>query len=165
MSETFFTADTHFGHQNILKHEPVTRDFESIEEHNETLVANWNSVVGENDTVWHLGDIVWGKKNLPIISRLNGKIKLVLGNHDNLKGREYLDYVKDVYGVVTLSDGIMLSHTPIHPVEFDYRITLNLHGHLHSKQMDDPRYFNVGVDANELRPVNFDEILTRLERL
>lgn len=47
---------------------------------NETLISNWNSVVGPKDIIFHLGDLTseWTK----ILDRLNGKICLILGNHD-----------------------------------------------------------------------------------
>lgn len=77
----FFTSDTHFGHKHIL--EFCKRPFSSIEEHDEQLIANWNSVVGVDDTIFHLGDFAFGgypfwKK---IVEQLNGHIILVIGNH------------------------------------------------------------------------------------
>jgi len=77
----FFTSDTHFGHKHIL--EFCKRPFSSIEEHDEQLIANWNSVVGVDDTIFHLGDFGFGgypfwKK---IVDQLNGHIILVIGNH------------------------------------------------------------------------------------
>lgn len=158
MSNTWFTADTHFGHANILKHEALTRPFTSIEEHDDYLVQQWNAVVRPKDNVWHLGDLIWGKQEPSLLRRLNGSIKLVLGNHDLLHARTYLDYVQNVYGVVELKDGWLLSHLPVHPSELCFGIQLNLHGHLHSKRLDNPGYFNVGVDVHGLAPVHSDVI-------
>jgi calcineurin-like phosphoesterase family protein len=53
----FFTGCTHFGHANIIK--LAQRPFASIEEMNEVLVERWNSTVGSDDTVYHLGDFSW----------------------------------------------------------------------------------------------------------
>jgi calcineurin-like phosphoesterase family protein len=50
----WLTADTHFGHTNILKY--CGRPFSSIEEMDETLINNWNNKVNQDDTVYHLGD-------------------------------------------------------------------------------------------------------------
>ena len=82
----YFTSDTHFNHTNILKYEPETRPFETIEEMNETLIANWNNVVKEEDTVYVLGDFFMGMLDAiePIYNRLNGKVILIRGNHDLL---------------------------------------------------------------------------------
>lgn len=79
---TFFTSDTHFNHANIIRF--CNRPFNDVEQMNETLIANWNRVVQPEDTVFHLGDfclggsVEWTK----ILNRLNGKIYLILGNHD-----------------------------------------------------------------------------------
>lgn len=51
----YFTADTHFGHENIIKF--CDRPFASVEEMDETLIANWNGRVRANDTVFILGDM------------------------------------------------------------------------------------------------------------
>ena len=78
----FFTADTHFNHTNILKF--CNRPFNSVEQMNETLIDNWNRVVGKDDTVFHLGDFCLGgaAEWTKLLDRLNGKIYLILGNHD-----------------------------------------------------------------------------------
>lgn len=166
MPSRFFTADLHFCHNNILVHEPLTRVFESIEEHDDFLVKQWNDTVRSNqDTVWVLGDLVWGKSEPVILNRLNGKIKLVLGNHDILPAKTYLNYVKDIHGIIELERGLLLSHIPIHPTEFNFGIILNLHGHLHSRILDDLCYFNVGVDSNDLLPVPYEFVQNRLKEL
>lgn len=54
MSKVFFTSDHHFGHKLIIDFE--SRPFSGVEEMNRTMIENWNSVVGEGDTVFHLGD-------------------------------------------------------------------------------------------------------------
>ena len=78
------TSDTHFNHANIIKY--CNRPFSSVEEMNETIIANWNKVVSERDIVYHLGDFALGDKSLipNILRRLNGCIKVIMGNHDNL---------------------------------------------------------------------------------
>ena len=78
----FFTSDTHFWHDNIIKF--CNRPFNSIEEMNDTIIENWNKVVGKNDIVFHLGDFCFcgSDKFKDIIERLNGYIYLILGNHD-----------------------------------------------------------------------------------
>lgn len=86
MFQTFFTADTHFGHKGVL--EMSGRPFADIEEHNELLIQSWNAVVGPRDEVWHLGDFAMGAKAeqcQAIFRRLRGRKILVRGNHDRTK--------------------------------------------------------------------------------
>ena len=45
----FFTADTHFGHANVIKHDD--RPFKTVEEMDKAIIDNWNSVVGDKDEV------------------------------------------------------------------------------------------------------------------
>lgn len=78
----FFTSDTHFGHANIIRF--CKRPFENVEEMNEVLIENWNKVVSDDDTVFHLGDFAFGGSNVwkEIIPRLKGHINLIIGNHE-----------------------------------------------------------------------------------
>ena len=89
MSKAFFTADTHFGHANIIGY--CARPFASVEEMDEAMIANWNAVVGADDVVWHLGDFALradAKHVGAVFRRLNGVKHLVLGNHDKQATRD-----------------------------------------------------------------------------
>lgn len=91
-ARTFFTADTHFGHRLMALqrgHAPGTGsrddvDLEHVRAHDEDIVASSNSVVSAEDVVWHLGDLTLKQtaEIADILRRLNGRIRLVLGNHD-----------------------------------------------------------------------------------
>ena len=79
----FFTSDTHFGHERIIQY--CNRPFKDAAEMNEALIRNWNAVVPPDGTVFHLGDFAMGMdqdRTVGILSRLNGTIYLVAGNHD-----------------------------------------------------------------------------------
>lgn len=80
----YFTSDTHFGHQRII--DLCNRPFSTVDEMNEALIDNWNSVVNPADTVYHLGDFVMGPfvETMKLVDRLNGLIYLVPGNHDRV---------------------------------------------------------------------------------
>jgi calcineurin-like phosphoesterase family protein len=82
----FFTADTHFGHVNILKHEPRRKElFGTTECMDKALIERWNSVVGANDVVYHLGDFAMKLSVTErILPSLNGQKYLVSGNHDKV---------------------------------------------------------------------------------
>jgi len=156
-NRVFIISDTHFGHSKILEFEADARKFDSIEQHNETLVNNWNRVVTKNDTVWHLGDVLFGKDSFAYLPRLNGVKKLVLGNHDHYPMADYLRHFNSVYGCVKYRD-CLLSHVPIHPSQ-KYRFLHNIHGHMHSAKLDDPFYINVSCEQIGLAPKLLDTVL------
>ena len=78
----WFTSDLHFGHRNIIKY--CNRLWNTVEEMDEALIHNWNSVVGKNDIGVDLGDFAFASNQRwrELVSRLNGKHYLILGNHD-----------------------------------------------------------------------------------
>jgi calcineurin-like phosphoesterase family protein len=79
---TWFTSDTHFGHAAILGY--CRRPFSSVEEMDQGLIQLWNAVVSRRDEVWHLGDFGYGPSDRmrSVFQRLNGKKRLIIGNHD-----------------------------------------------------------------------------------
>lgn len=77
----FFTSDPHYYHLNVIKY--CNRPYSSVEEMNEALVNNWNSVVTQEDEVYCLGDFSLASRPVEVFSsRLLGKKLLVPGNHD-----------------------------------------------------------------------------------
>ncbi len=161
MSDTWFISDTHFGHVNILEYEKEHRPFSCLEDMHEALVDNWNSVVSKFDKVYHLGDFCFGRKNIEIAARLNGNKRLIMGNHDVYGAQEYLKYFKSVHGVMFWNTGV-LSHMPIYN---ETAMMFNLHGHLHSRKLDNPMYVNVSCEQNNLTPINADAIMENLRSL
>lgn len=79
---TFWTSDTHFGHERII--DLCSRPFSSVDEMNFTMIENFNSQAGPDDVIVHTGDAVLGKldENLPLINLINARIILYVGNHD-----------------------------------------------------------------------------------
>lgn len=77
----FFTSDHHFYHANVIRY--CGRPFADVNEMNEKMILNWNSVVGPEDTVYYLGDFSMAFRPVEVITpRLNGIKYLVPGNHD-----------------------------------------------------------------------------------
>ena len=151
----FVTSDTHFGHANIIKY--CNRPFDSVEEMDEALVQNWNSVVKAGDKVYHLGDVTMTSKALDIMSRLNGRKVLIRGNHDTQKLKFYTPHFYDIRGSHELA-GYLMTHIPV-AIEQRSRYVGNIHGHLHDKNMGDPWYINVSVEQTNYTPVPFDDLI------
>lgn len=169
--QIFFTGDQHFDHKNIIKY--CNRPFNTVEEMNETIIAKFNSVVNEEDTIYHLGDFCLSKQLSRIknfLSQLHGKHHLILGNHDRLFPFEYIKA-----GFITvhtrleikLSDNskALLEHDPASASTTNsiFFNTVLLHAHIHglhrvSLETNTFR-MNVGVDANNFYPVSMQEII------
>lgn len=158
MHNTWFIGDTHFGHANILNYEQTARPFENLNQMHEALITRWNNVVRPNDKVFHLGDFCFGARNIAFAELLNGNKHLILGNHDIYPADEYLKYFKTIHGAMYWR-GSLLTHVPVHPTNLGNRAKFNIHGHLHSKKIDNPLYINVSCENNHLTPISADEIL------
>ena len=169
---TWVISDTHFGHANIIRH--GERPFRTISEMDETLVANWNETVRDNDTVYHLGDFSGPPMNRrieEIAERLRGRIVLIAGNHDRVTPRMAAAFAR-VTGPQRLpsrvkgAPGIVLSHAPLHSAGTDEpgRMTVmgNLHGHIHQRTSPTPRHCNVCVEHTGYRPIRLEEAIERL---
>lgn len=165
MPETFFISDTHFGHKAIIEYEEIRRSyhFQTPEDMDEHLVQAWNKVVSPNDKVFHLGDVAFGKRNVETVGRLNGRKHLVMGNHDMYSIEEYAKYFQKISGAVQF-ESCILTHIPVHNSELKRRFWANVHGHLHSRKVQDTegRYVCVSVEQlPNLAPIPYDEILNR----
>jgi len=163
MSNIFLCSDHHFGHANILTFTTSdgsrVRDFDSVEQMDETMVENHNRVVSAKDKVYFLGDVAFSKKTLAILARLNGEKVLIKGNHDQEKLTEYQKYFKDVRGSHQFS-GLIFSHIPIH-LDSLGRWGANIHGHLHTNQVmingvPDPKYLNVSMEQIAYTPISLE---------
>lgn len=178
----FFTSDTHFGHANILKY--CKRPFESVEEMNEKLITNWNSVVSESSIIFHLGDFAFGSyKNWKEVSdRLKGHIILIAGNHDRpyLTEHHYsiFDEIHEFRKIKIANRKIYLTHFPLLTFDGAYRgeyATWNLFGHIHSgpntqygqdvtrtKSSQHPTQYDVGTDNNGFTPISFKTLFEKI---
>lgn len=142
----WFVSDTHFGHGNIIKYcnrpwnsgkdangDIVVTDKDVLEMDNE-LIRRWNSVVSKNDVVWHLGDFALGGKAVAerVFPQLNGKINLVMGNHDHWKLKWYYDLgFHRVYDQkVVINEFVILSHAPLMFLNANSPF-FNVFGHVH----------------------------------
>ena len=160
MSIVRFIADLHLSHANMA----TRRGFSSIEEHDEHIIAQWNSVVHKRDITYILGDVTMEKSSpYPLLDRLNGLKHVVLGNHDRRQDVPHLLQHVESVGAMIQYKGVMLTHCPIHPSELEYRFNKNIHGHIHDKVVmlngcPDPRYFCVSCEQVDYKPKSLEDL-------
>lgn len=177
--KVFFTSDTHFYHANII--EFCHRPFRSVDDMNETLIANWNKAVGADDIVFHLGDFCLGDsaKWNRILERLNGKIYLILGNHDLRNSRKsYMERFESVaiqMNIEVENQKICLNHYPFLCYDGSYDGVWQLFGHVHTNRNNTgndaarlkvlfPTQYDVGVDNNDFTPVSYAQVKEIIEK-
>lgn len=179
MPDIWFISDTHFGHTNILSFRSVTNGelirpgFRDVKHMDEEMIERWNSVVKDNDKVYHLGDVAFGERVLDrVMPRLKGRKRLLLGNHDKLDVRAYRRYFQKIRSVqLFIGDkenlGFICSHYPMHMDELTFlgRNLLNVHGHIHERTLNDPFYFNISVERINYTPIHYDELMAMAMRL
>lgn len=153
-------SDTHFYHYNILEY--CKRPFDSVDEMNNTIIKNWNSVVGHDDIVYVLGDFCFGNNTLlkQITPMLNGRKILILGNHDRFTKNSYIEagFETVTKSPIIVDDNFILSH---HPIQGDLGKFYNIHGHKHKLPIEaqfSPKHFDVGVDDHNFFPHSLDTV-------
>ena len=176
----FFTSDTHFNHANILRF--CNRPFKNVEEMNETMIANWNRVVGTDDDIFHLGDFCLGGavEWTSVLNRLNGKIHLIVGNHDLKNLRQgFVNRFEEVVmqrHIVIEKHSIYLNHYPFLCFSGSYKDDVwQLFGHVHTRKNNTgidadrlqylyPTQYDVGVDNNNFTPVSYEQVRKIIEK-
>jgi len=146
----FFTSDSHFSHKNTMKY--CGRPFWTTAQCDEAMIERWNSVVGPEDTVYHLGDVAMHTSPIErILPRLNGKKILIVGNHDLMfdwfiktRGQKFVDKMKDKYLKAGFSSIYPGGKTYTFPVKSDTGALLDFLvarlSHFPTKNVTDSRY-------------------------
>lgn len=163
MNKTFFIADTHFGHANVIWYS--NRPFQNIQEHDEALIKNWNRVVKGDARVFMLGDFaLTGKdKIIKIVQKLNGRKILIAGNHDGASAKTYYQAgFETVIKYPIIFGDFLLSHMPQEKVGS----FINIHGHVHEKQgilRNMANYFCVSVENINYTPIELGELNEKIQ--
>ena len=142
------------------------RPFASTDEMNEALVKAWNAKVGPDDEVYHLGDVSFmhAKPTKEILYSLNGKIHLILGNHDKgIKGdiAKRFEWIKPYYELrlAPKDPKVILCHFAFRVWNKGHHGAWNLYGHSHNSLSNTHRQMDVGVDTREdFAPWSVEEI-------
>ena len=178
----FLTSDLHFNHDREFVWK--VRGFDSVQEMNETIVKNWNSVVGPDDDVYVLGDLCLGGgsctillENKHLIESLNGKLHIIRGNHDTNPRVRIYGLCANVVDEVKWADMLnyngyhfYLSHFPTLTGNLEKeslkQCTCNLFGHTHQTtnfHLDMPFMYHVGMDSHNCYPVALDDIIEEMK--
>lgn len=172
MPNTWVISDTHFRHEAILTFKdyagkPPRDGFDNVDHMDQHMMDMWNETVKPEDTIYHLGDVLFGQDKLDWMQdnfkKLPGKKYLVLGNHDNPKFMAM--FFKQIMLWKDMSDiGLLLSHTPQHEStlaeshRFGTGPVLNVHGHIHSNPSPQGPYKCVCVEQTDYKPVNIEDL-------
>ena len=167
----FYTADSHFGHANVIKHDQ--RPFSNVDEMDRILIQNWNSRVTNKDDVYIDGDLIFRSDKEPewYLKQLNGRKHFIIGNHDDiiLKSDKALSYFETVDKMMHVVDGknhICICHFPIAEWNGFYKDHYHIYAHIHNntnevyyfmKKYD--RALNAGCMINNYMPVTFEELV------
>ena len=178
MGNIYFTSDLHLGHNRDFIFGP--RGFTNVQDHDETIIRNWNALIQPDDVVYILGDIMLNDnvKGVRNFNRLNGTKYIILGNHDTKDRREI--YKTQLFNTTVLGVAITikiagynfhLSHYPCITANLDSdkplkQKTINLFGHTHQQinsYADYDAMYHVGLDSHDNEPVEINDVITWLE--
>lgn len=167
-----FIADPHLGHIGMAVN---YRHFHSVDEQTEYLITQWNKVVKKRDLTYILGDLAMeNKNNYYLLEKLNGRKKVIAGNHElphEGHMQELLKYVETISGAVSYK-GYLLTHIPVHTSILN-ECRGNIHGHTHrNRVLKEPmlsdycgqpheKYFNVCCDVLDFTPISLDELFKK----
>lgn len=162
MPNNFFSSDWHLGHKNILRYDP--RPFEDIETHDETIISNYNSIVGSNDNFYFLGDFCLdSRRTEEYLKRLNGKLFFIKGNHDKRNTvklyEKYGTYLGQLDDLSIKNQAIVLCHYRMDVWNRSHYGSWNLHGHSHGTLKENNKLtLDLGVNTHSYKPLEFEEI-------
>jgi calcineurin-like phosphoesterase family protein len=154
MSNIWFSSDWHFHHENIVKgiskwdDKTPCRNFNSIEEHNETLIQNINLCANTNDIIYFNGDFSFGGKHNIYTFRkaINCKtIHFIYGNHDHhirknieidtdtgvVKAQSLFTSVQDILYKRIAGEKMVLCHYSMRTWDSGHHGSIMLYGHSH----------------------------------
>ncbi len=177
----FFQGDNHFFHHNIIKPSYDDRPFKDVEEMNEKIIENWNSVVSKDDVVFYGGDLSFGKyqETKELVYQLNGKIYFIMGNHDNYSDIVKMGRFEKVLDLIDLtvkddtaldkqgdSQHIVISHYPILSHNRKRKNSFHVHFHTHGSIKRDPIYdwyykgliIDAGVNCIDYHPISYTQV-------
>lgn len=173
----YFISDNHWGHNAIIR--LSNRPFKNLHEMDTKMIDSWNSVVGKDDEVYFLGDLSY-KVNPnylnQILSKLNGKIYLIKGNHDKSKFIEKslnrFEWIKEYYTFDYVYENIpykfVLFHYPIYEWDGMWRGSIHVCGHVHINSTEyfdnhQGKIINVSCELLDYKPISIVEVIEKMK--
>jgi len=162
----FIFSDAHFDHLNIIRFSH--RPFDSKRQMNHEMVRNWNDAV-KDDTVYFLGDLVYGKGRRPIDfwhKKLSGEKYHLRGNHDTdiIEGAIV---IPNRYGIQYRNYKFLLMHDPHRPFGYDGWI---IHGDKHNNNLKKYPFINqknktvnVCAELVNYTPLSLEKLISLIE--
>ncbi len=167
---TFFTSDSHFGHDNIIRHckRPCREHpFQDGAQMDRALMDAWNSVVSPGDVVYHLGDFSLRPAAVisDLLKKLHGTKHLIVGNHDRvdeISGCRLQGWasMREMAKISVDGHSVFLCHYPMREWPGMWQGTVHLYGHVHGNLQPLPGSMEVGADVWGGKPIQMAEILS-----
>lgn len=176
-AQIWLHSDWHWRHDNIYKfvytdpsgvERRVRERFASCAEGDAFIEQAWRACIKPEDHVYCLGDLTMSRENhmaadfVTLFKSLPGHKRLILGNHDHLKMKWYIEAGFQKIRASNLVDGLLLTHYPVHPSSISFKVKGNVHGHTHQQPDLDHRYLNVSVERTGYMPMPIEEATQRL---
>lgn len=157
-----FTADLHFNHKGIIDF--CDRPFKQIWAMNRALIDNWNAHVRKEDTIYVLGDFIWGSPRhaKEILEELKGKIFLIPGSHDKRVIKKLSRYFINtefprIYEIKYEGQHIILCHYCMRTWPRSHYNSWHLYAHSHGGLAPIGKSWDAGVDNNN-QPLSFYDV-------
>lgn len=152
----WFTSDEHYGHAKVIEYN--NRPYSNVDEMDNALISNFNSIVSRSDVTIHAGDFCWLNHKDEVykkyVSELNGSHILLVGSHDHWQPKSApTRWSKNIEGQFVVVD-----HYCMCTWERSHYNSWQLFGHSHGRLNRDAKQWDIGVDNNNYYPVSFDQI-------
>jgi calcineurin-like phosphoesterase family protein len=157
-------ADLHLDHKNIIL--LANRPFTSLEEMQNELIKRWNNIVKKDDLVYVLGDFMLSRHKELLkekLNLLNGHKILIMGNHDTLKPKDYIEagFIQATRKPILVEPRVILMHEP--PDETNIVDGMfYIFGHVHNKLCSADKHNNckcVSVERINYTPIDLDTLI------
>ena len=170
----YYIGDMHLGHKNVIKYDD--RPFDSIEEMDETLIKNWNSVVTDEDDVYIIGDFIYRSSYAATyyLKQLKGRKHLIIGNHDlkTLEDEKVCEYFESIERLGYVKDGdkdVVMCHYPIAEWNGKRRKknkSYHVYSHIHNRKDETYEFMrkqnyalNAGCMINNYTPAALEQLI------